>query len=389
MEIYVHVPFCVKKCNYCDFLSFPCRDPDEIHDYVRALQRELFLWVKEMENKDVSTIYIGGGTPSAIDASYIEDILDALRALFDVAEDAEITLEINPGTCDKDSLKTYKRSGVNRISLGLQSTDNLLLKKLGRIHTYEDFLRSYDDVKRAGFFNINVDVMSAIPGQDIFTYEDTLKKVVNLNPRHISSYGLIIEEGTLFYEKYHEDDEKRNRGDTPKYLPPEDVERKMYYLTGELLEAYGYERYEISNYAKKGFGSRHNTGYWTGEKYLGAGLGASSFTGVRRLKNISSLKEYIKAVNAAESIYDIPHDEDISLSHKDLMEEFMFLGLRMTGGVSEDDFFERFGKDIRAIYGDVLQRLKNMNLIAHYDRRIRLTDEGLDVSNYVFKEFLL
>ena len=377
----MHIPFCARKCNYCDFYSLASGE-DEKKSYIEALKRE----IKEVSKKvsadyQVYTIYFGGGTPSIIKADYIKEVLDVIRSYFKFYKDdfyPEITIECNPKTVDMDKLGIYKEAGINRISLGLQSTDNDELKLLGRIHTYEDFLESYDMVRSTGFKNVNIDLMSAIPNQKIKTYEKSLNEIIRLAPEHISSYSLIIEEGTPFFNKYSEN--------APLFseLPSEDEDREMYALTSEKLGKSGYERYEISNYAKEGFYSRHNTSYWDRVPYLGFGVGASSFFENERYKNMANLKEYIEKAGKEDI-----REEIIKLNLNDAMSEFMFLGLRKVVGVSKSEFKSNFTFCVEEIFGENIKKYINNKLLIDNGEFLRLSDRGLDISNYVISDFLL
>lgn len=380
LELYFHIPFCLKKCNYCDFLSGEESDFQK-REYVRTLLNEIKYQAYDCEAYEVSSIYFGGGTPSSLKAQVIDDLMNQTREYFHVREDAEITVECNPGTVDKEKLLLYKMSGVNRISLGLQSADNTELRVLGRIHTFEDFLESYDAARKAGFENINVDLMSGLPGQTLESYEKTLKQVVRLKPEHISAYSLIIEKDTPFYELYGEDDYLRAKGEQPKYLPSEEEERRMYERTKELLAENGLYRYEISNYAKPGYECRHNIGYWRRENYLGLGLGASSLFENIRFHNTDVLFDYRKG-NFERM------DEEV-LSRKSQMEEFMFLGLRMMDGVSREEFKKQFGMEIEGAYAKPLEKLSAEGYLEQKEGRIYFTDRGIDVSTMLLTEFML
>lgn len=373
LGLYIHIPFCVKKCNYCDFLSAPANKQVQIA-YMDTLQREIKEKSIEYREYCVDTVFIGGGTPTSVPYDKIVDLMDTVRQAFCLDGDCEITIECNPGTVTKEALEAYKVAGINRLSIGLQSADDNLLKELGRIHTYEQFLETYEWARQAGFSNINVDLMSGLPNQTLAQYEETITKILELHVEHISAYSLIVEEGTPFYKLYEED--KLN-------LPSEETERQMYYRTGELLMAAGFERYEISNYAKKGYSCRHNERYWIREDYLGLGLGASSMVNNVRFKNTEWLDEYL-----LENKY-MEKQEVQNLSQSECMEEFMFLGLRMTGGVSKDDFMEKFGCSMDEIYGSVLKKLEEQGLLETEGKQVRLTTYGLDVSNRVWVEFLL
>ena len=358
LELYIHIPFCIRKCAYCDFLSFPAGEKDR-QSYVEALLDEIY---GAKEKGDAATVFFGGGTPSILPGKEIGRIMDAVRAKYSVPEDAEITLEANPGTLNRKKLEDWKKAGINRLSLGLQSAENAELKALGRIHTWETFLESYRMAREAGFENINIDLMSALPGQSAYTWRKTLQKVTELKPEHISAYSLIVEEGTPFYERY---------AGQSGLLPSEDEERQMYYDTKELLEAAGYERYEISNYAKPGYACRHNMGYWERTDYKGFGLGAASLLENVRYANQRSLSEYLKGNTA---------DTAEALTPQAVREEYFFLGLRMMKGVDPGAY--------EAHYGPLLQKLQEQKLLQRKAGRVCLTDRGIDVSNYVLAQFL-
>lgn len=370
IEIYIHIPFCVKKCDYCDFLSGPS-GPEEQSDYVQALLREIDA-VKEGKGRSVSSIFIGGGTPSVLDAGFIGEILNRIRNKFQIQNDAEITIEANPGTADYGKLQAYRDYGINRLSIGLQSPDDRELKILGRIHNYEQFLETYKKARKAGFDNINVDLMSAIPDQTYKGWEKNLRTVAELEPAHISAYSLIIEEGTPFAARQLN-------------LPDEDTEYNMYEATARILKEYGYKQYEISNYAKRGMACRHNVGYWTRQDYLGFGLGASSLYGKERFSNTADRKKYLENSFSPELI----REREPILSREDEMAEFMFLGLRMTEGVARTDFEQIFGCCIEQIYGDVLKKYESMGLLQEKNGRIFLSRAGIHVSNSVMADFLL
>lgn len=498
LEIYIHIPFCVKKCAYCDFLSGPAGKAEQ-KAYVEALQKEIasFGGMEVMSSEGanagnckgqeggklpeymVVSVFFGGGTPSILNADWIGKILTLLKKRFEFREDVEITIECNPGTADRKKLKAYREYGINRISFGLQSADNEELQLLGRIHTWEQFLEIYQEARAAGFSNINVDLMSSLPGQSRASWKKTLEKVLALEPEHISAYSLIIEEGTPFYEKYEEDARLREEGEVPKYLPSEEEEREMYRLTEEMLLGAGMHRYEISNYAKEGYECRHNIGYWIGTEYVGFGLGASSYlrkteqeqtaergskisencegkirenlsvfgdwkdgiqntgekieavegTTMTRVQNTQDMQKYLAADfswqkkgkglkdsscrkegacqeklsyqeerdsqeylhcrNQGNCSEDLSGRETEILSVEDQMAEFMFLGLRMMRGVSEAEFEQRFGQEIDAVYGAVMETQCDLGLLEREDGRIRLTPRGIDLSNRVMAEFLL
>lgn len=379
MELYIHIPFCVRKCAYCDFLSEPA-DLDTIANYMEILRKQLVEQAAFLRNRTVDTVFIGGGTPTILRPKQLGVLLDTVQEQFRLAEHAEITIEANPGTVTPEKAKVLGGGGVNRVSLGLQSASAEELRLLGRIHTYQDFLHSYELLREAGIRNLNVDLMSALPKQSVSSYEKTLHQVLALHPEHISAYSLIIEEGTPFYENYREDEALRDAGKEPKQLPSEESERAMYELTGELLAAYGYERYEISNYAKAGYACRHNIGYWTGEEYLGVGLGASSYIEETRFCNTAVLSEYLTEDFAPRDVQ--------RLSKNDRMAEFFYLGLRMTKGVAKSEFVRRFGLRAEQVYGEVLTELISQGLLEDTGMNYCLTPFGRDVSNQVLYRFL-
>ena len=379
LELYVHIPFCEKKCLYCDFLSFSAED--DLHKaYVDKLIEEIRVQAKNYSDYQISSIFIGGGTPSVIKAVYISNIMSAIYEAFIVESLAEVTIECNPGTVDIDKLLVYKQSGINRISVGLQSSVDKELQHLGRVHTYADFLYSYEKIRESGYKNVNIDLMSALPWQTLDSWKSTLKKVIMLKPEHISAYSLIIEEGTEFSKIYGSPEGR-------KFLPTEEVERAMYHSTIDILKNYGYERYEISNYAKPGYESKHNIGYWTGEEYLGFGIGASSYVYGRRFHVEKDIKKYLD-INMKRDI--MPLYQNIhELSTKEKMEEFMFLGLRLTKGVLVTDFYDRFGMELIDVFEKPIQKNISFGLLKYENLYLRLTDKGLDLSNRVMGDFLL
>lgn len=377
LELYIHIPFCVKKCKYCDFLSGP-GDASGQEAYVESLCHEILSYKDLAKAYRVVSIFVGGGTPSVLEAGQTEQIFQAIRETFFVAEDAEITTELNPGTVDEEKLKTYQKLGINRLSIGLQSADNKDLQMLGRIHTWEDFLHTYQLARKQGFSNINIDLMSAIPGQRSEDWEKTLRTVAELGPEHISAYSLIIEEGTPFYEKYGRQEEEREKGiiiPDSELLPDEEAERMMYWRTEEILKEYGYEHYEISNYAKAGKECRHNIGYWERVPYLGIGSGAASLIDNCRFSYLADRTK-------------LALEEKEELTRQEQMEETMFLGLRMMKGVSRSKFFETYGVQMEEIYGETITFLKKEKLLEEKNGRVYLTRRGTDISNYVMSEFL-
>ncbi len=373
IELYVHIPFCVKKCDYCDFLSAPAgRDTQE--QYVQALLHEIQT-EGGRRKEPVASVFIGGGTPSILEADLLEKILKALYRCFYIEKEAEVTMEANPGTLTLEKLRICRENGVNRLSLGLQSPDDTELASLGRIHDYQQFLESYQMARATGFHNINVDLMFGIPGQTRDGWEKSLRTVAALNPEHISAYSLIIEEGTPFAARNLD-------------LPDEDTEYQMYDDTARILREYGFEQYEISNYAISGKACIHNIGYWTGVSYLGLGLGAASLMDGCRFTNITSLERYTTASRKPDFPDNIRKDL-IKLTRQEQMEEFMFLGLRLRSGISKAEFAQRFGIPIEEIYGDVLRRYKELALLKEENGRIFLSRHGIHVSNTVMSDFLL
>lgn len=373
MELYLHMPFCVRKCAYCDFLSFPT-DQETQNLYTRRLREDIDAMGKKYGDIPVDTIFIGGGTPSVPDSALIVGIMEHVRKAFHVAEGAEISMEANPGTVTREKLTDYRRAGINRLSFGLQSANDRELKLLGRIHTWAEFLESFHLARECGFTNINIDLMSALPGQTRESWKDTLKRVTDLNPEHISAYSLIIEDGTPFGEKYGSEEGR-------KLLPDEDSEREMYHETKRFLRDCGYERYEISNYAKPGRACRHNIGYWTGLPYLGLGLGASSYMDGCRFAVNSDMKQYLE--EKPGMFTDVE-----KLTKKDMEEEFFYVGLRMTAGVSLSEFERRFGMSAEEVYPGLMETFVEEKAAEFRGDRFVLTDYGLDVSNYIMAQFL-
>ena len=388
----------MQKCVYCDFLSAPAGE-DVKRKYIEALVCEINitcgLYNDRLSGYQVKTIFFGGGTPSAVKPEYIRDIMKCLNEHFDIAEGAEVTIECNPGTLDINKADIYRECGINRISFGLQSADNTELKMLGRIHTFEQFKESLSIAEKAGFDNINVDIMSALPGQTMESYKRTVEKVLECNVKHISAYSLIVEEGTPLYDRLDTD--------YPE-LPDEDTERQMYYYTQDSLASAGYVHYEISNYARPEYECRHNISYWERTDYLGFGIGAASLFEEIRHTNITDINMYIDKcggmINAGSCmdnnvtadnynrLYEI-YDDIQKLSLNDRMEEFMFLGLRKIGGISKAEFEKTFSKNIADVYGKVIQENVLNGLLVDDGDVIKLTDRGVDISNVVMADFLL
>ncbi len=402
LELYVHIPFCMKKCLYCDFLSAPA-DEETQREYVEALLREIRFFGERSSDYVVSTIYIGGGTPSWLDEALMAKIIEEITHRFLLAKDAEITIECNPGTVTERKFQTYKKIGINRLSIGLQSVNEKELQLLGRVHTFDQFLKTYELARKTGFTNINVDLMSSLPGQTPKTFANTLQQVIRLHPEHISAYSLIIEKGTPFYETYKFDAVKQRAGMQTEFLPTEDEEYEIGKLTQVVLEKAGYHRYEVSNYAREGYACRHNIGYWRRTNYLGMGLGAASLLENIRYTNTSDLYHYIEESVDIKNVMvpvTLVNQTTVSVPATNLsdtvdviernaqMEEFMFLGLRMTQGVLREDFERAFGMTIESVYGEVLQTLLQEGLLEKSEGRIFLTDRGMDLNSYVSSQFL-
>ncbi len=421
LELYIHIPFCVRKCNYCDFLSFPA-GKEIVERYVRALEEEIRRTGEAVYGQNgrpgetvygqngrpgekvysqngrpeeavygragggktevrpgsapkISTVFVGGGTPSVLEPEQIRSLFSCLRESFLLEADAEISMEANPGTLNREKLSACREAGINRLSLGLQSADDGLLQTLGRIHTWEQFLYNYQDARQAGFRNINIDLMSSLPGQSLENYVETLETVTALEPEHISSYSLILEEGTPFFAS----EEIRRQ------LPDENTDREMYEKTKEILHEKGYERYEISNYAKPGFACRHNLGYWDEVPYLGLGLGASSYYKNARFSNETDIRTYMEN----PFVPFLGRNDYECCDEKSRMEDYMIFGLRKMAGVSLSRFEKEFGTAAEEIYGGVIGRYVGMGFLVLEGDRLRLTDAGIDVSNRIFEDFLL
>lgn len=372
LGLYLHFPFCVRKCGYCDFLSFPA-DEAAKHAYADAIIREIRSRAKTLKNASVTTVFLGGGTPSVMPVKALEEIFRTLHDSFAVSPEAEITMEANPGTLSEEMISFLSRQ-VDRVSLGVQSFNDAELRLLGRIHSRDEALQSVDLLKKAGVRNINIDLMSGIPGQTLDSWRASLRTAVGLDLPHVSAYSLIVEEGTPFARVPMED----------LHLPDEDTEREMYYETKQILGNAGLERYEISNYARPGYECRHNIRYWRRGDYLGFGIGAASLLNDRRWKNTDDFKNYVK--NSGDPALIEREEED--LTARSCMEEFMFLGLRMMRGVTEEDFQGQFHCDLREVYGNVLDKEISEGLMQRDGTRYFLTDRGIDISNWVLSDFL-
>lgn len=382
--LYIHIPFCKQKCSYCDFCSYANKE-SFIKRYIQCVLKEIIEVGNnnkiDFENgKDdmflVKTIYIGGGTPSLIDSKYIVQIIEDIKLNFEIDEKAEITIEVNPGTVTLEKLEDYKRAGINRLSIGLQSTHEHLLKEIGRIHTYLDFLDTFRFAREAGFENINVDLMIGLPNQTLEEVKDSIEEIVSIEPEHISVYSLILEENTPLFKKVEEGLE----------LPNEDLERKMYWAVKQTLEQNNYIHYEISNFAKKGYESKHNLDCWNQKEYIGFGIAAHSYTNGIRYSNIENIEQYIKNYDEDKT------EENLVFHEKQDMEamqkEYMLLGLRKIDGVSIQEFKIKFVANPVFLYHSELEKLVNEELLEIDGDMIKLTNKGLDLANIVWEEFV-
>lgn len=374
LSLYIHIPFCKSKCLYCDFLSFAGQE-GKMASYVDALVEEIRSHGENVKDRKVISIFVGGGTPSILPAEFIGRIMREVYKNFNVEDGAEISIECNPGSLTKEKVEGYKASGINRVSMGLQSADDNQLKKLGRIHTFEEFSRNYRMLREAGIENINIDLMFGLSHQTMDGWMQTLEQVINLQPEHISVYGLLIEEGTPFYQQ----NEKNLLS-----LPNEEQERDMYWQANHKLQENNYEHYEISNYSKKGFECKHNKVYWELGDYIGIGIGAASYFEGVRIENISSLNDYIKALGDLESIIKSRHTSLIS----EKKEEFVFLGLRLIMGISKQEYVNQFNETIEVDYEAIVKKLVKDGLLVNEKGYLKLSPYGIDISNYVFTQFL-
>ena len=374
LGLYLHIPFCIQKCGYCDFLSAPA-GREEREAYVQALEKEIRSYGDFAGGYRVSTVFVGGGTPSCLEASQTERIFEVVKDTFEIERMPEISMEMNPGTVTKEKLQAYKNCGINRLSIGLQSVRDSNLRLLGRIHTYEEFLENFRLAREAGFQNINVDLISSLPGQTEESWREELKTIAELSPEHISVYQLILEEGTTFYDKY---------AAHPELLPDEETSRAIYQATEEVLGQYGFHQYEISNYAKEGRECRHNLKYWERDDYLGLGLGAASMVRNIRMNNTGDMKTYLEKCGEPKTMR-----TDVQfLEEPRQIEEFMFLGLRKTRGISKKEFRRVFGRDIELVYEKALKKLFSSGMLLEKKDRLYLSKEGVLLSNAVLSEFL-
>ncbi len=373
--IYIHIPFCIQKCYYCDFCSFD-KLQNKQAEYVDALIKK----IKNTHNKSellIKTVYIGGGTPSILNANELKQVMEAIKTNFLLSKDCEITVEMNPGTVTKEKLQIYKDSGINRLSIGLQSTNDEILKELGRIHNYKQFEDIYEEARALGFNNINVDLMIGLPNQTIDDVSKSLKDIIQKNPEHISVYSLILEDDTKLKNLIEEGNLS---------LPDEDTERAMYWTVKNTLEKNGYNHYEISNFSKLGYESKHNTDCWNQKEYIGFGIAAHSYFNNIRYSNICDINEYVKNINSKDFEKNVIIHE--IQEKQDKMNEYMILGLRMIKGVNEQVFKEKFSKDINDVYKKSIEKLINLELISNEKGIIKLTKKGIDFANIVWEEFV-
>ena len=374
LGLYIHIPFCVTKCKYCDFNSFKI-DLNEKIKYLNYLGEEMKLYKEEIKNREIDSVFVGGGTPSILNENEINILFEKIKENFNIKSNAEITMECNPGTLTLNKLKAMKKSGVNRLSIGLQAVQNHHLKYIGRIHTFEEFEKNYHDVKQMGFDNINIDLMYALPNQSREDWMESLEKVVKLNPTHISAYSLILEENTELFKMYERDEFN---------LLDENTDIEMYEYTINYLKSHGYNQYEISNYAKDNFECKHNVLYWKCEEYVGIGASASGYFNGIRYNNICELDNYEKMILEGEK----PIEWEEKLSIKDEIEESIFLGLRMNEGIQISDFKEKYNFDFEKEYKNEIEKLSKMELIEIDNNRMKLTQKGREISNSVFVEFI-
>lgn len=375
LGIYIHIPFCIQKCYYCDFISYANKE-EKIEAYIQALKKEIEEESKQKEG-EVTTIYFGGGTPSLLKSNHIQEVIETIRRHYKVVETAEITIEVNPGTVKEEALKEYKQMGINRLSIGLQSTKNKLLKQIGRIHTYEEFLTCYELARKEEFRNINVDLMLGLPNQTLQDVMESVQEIIQLEPEHISLYSLILEENTPLQAMI----EKKIYS-----LPEEELERKMYWKTKQLLEKNKYHHYEISNFAKEGYESKHNVNCWSQKEYLGFGIAAHSYFNHKRYCNTDSIEEYIEnlernKIERNRTIWEIQSQEEKK-------KEYMLLGLRKIEGVSIQEFKNQFIENPLYTFHKELEKLVNEELIEVNLDQIQLTNKGLDFANLVWEEFI-
>ncbi|WP_127579820.1 radical SAM family heme chaperone HemW [Paenibacillus koleovorans] len=372
--VYIHIPFCTNKCHYCDFNSYVLKG-QPVQDYLDALEREMERTVREVPAMGIETIFVGGGTPTVLLPDQMFRFLQLVNTYFaDRTPSLEFSMEANPGTTDLEKLQAMKEGGVNRISFGVQSFDNALLHALGRIHNTDDVYRSLENARTVGFDNLSIDLMFGLPKQTVATMEDTLDKALALNLQHYSIYSLKIEENTLFHTLYH-------KNKLP--LPEEEEELEMYLTIMRRLKAEGYEQYEISNFARPGYASRHNSAYWRNESYYGIGAGAHGYMRGNRHVNIKGVQEYIDG-----TLVGLPILERVEVSEQEAMEDFMMVGLRLLSGVRHEEFRRQFGCSMLEVFGRELGELTTKHLLIADAEGYRLSEQGVLFGNEVFAHFL-
>jgi oxygen-independent coproporphyrinogen-3 oxidase len=374
LGLYIHIPFCRAKCNYCDFNSFPGKEA-QTEPYFEALETEIGLRGAEAGAAEFDTVFIGGGTPSLAEPRHIYRLMNACRRHFTLAANAETSMEANPGTLTFEKLTAFRACGINRLSIGLQAWQDRLLKELGRIHTVGEFVENFKYARKAGFRNINVDLIFGLPGQNMNDWTETVSNIAALGPEHVSCYSLKIEEGTVFGDRLQ-------AGLLEE--PDDGLDRKMYWHAVDSLERGGYKHYEISNFARPGFECRHNLVYWRAEEYLGIGAGAHSYLNGRRYNNVNGIEDYIGRLEKGEELRE---NEEV-IDKAGAMSEYMLLGLRLVDGVSAEDFRTRFGSEADSVFGEKLARLERRQLLERDKGGWRLTPQGLDYGNAVFMEFI-
>lgn len=376
--LYIHIPFCTNKCHYCDFTSYVLKG-QPVDQYLDALELEMQRTVQEWPPQQIDTVFVGGGTPTVLTPPQMERFLQSVQKYFPLAPNVEFTMEANPGTVDIDKLAAMKAGGVNRISFGVQSFDNGLLERIGRIHNVDDVYRSIENARAVGFTNLSIDLMFGLPGQTVELLADSVNRAMKLELPHYSIYSLKVEENTLFHKLYE-------RNELP--LPPEEEEFNMFILLMDMLKENGYAHYEISNFAKPGFESRHNSTYWRNESYYGLGAGAHGYVNRQRHVNLKGITPYIQAADEK-----LPRLETFEVSKDEAMEDLMMVGLRLLEGVPASRFSDQFpGETLEGKFGDVINKLLNDGLLeaqkTENDLIYRLTDKGVLLGNEVFGAFL-
>ncbi|OJV64529.1 MAG: hypothetical protein BGO41_13050 [Clostridiales bacterium 38-18] len=378
LGIYIHIPFCASKCAYCDFVSHRVAEfeiNNGIEAYFNALSQEIEFYKEEIQKYEIGSVYFGGGTPSIVNGSYISRVLKQLRSVTTFTDDVEITLEVNPGTLTEEKLNYYTASGVNRISMGLQTTNDVLLKQIGRIHSTNDFLTSYDAIKRSGIDNISLDLMFGLPNQTIDDVKKSIELIKTLSPKHVSTYSLKLEEGTPLYERY-----VNGKID----LPDDEIEREMYHTIENELADLGLMQYEISNFSLPGYESKHNLTYWKNKPYLGLGLSSHSKIGHKRFANTAVMSSYIEQWQAFNPQY----ADEALLDDKEELFETIMLGLRLNEGISFERINKSYNINFKEKYAVALHELKGYELIVETETHLFLTPKGRDLSNLVFLKFM-